>query len=74
MDSLAANPSIKIYTAGSCRGDNGTTITVEDPGSSGLRYDADTKTWHFNWKTSGQAASCYNIYIESSQSIDGTVA
>jgi hypothetical protein len=74
MDSLAANPSIKIYTAGSCGGDNGTAITVEDPGSSGLRYDADTKTWHFNWKTSGQAASCYNIYIESSQSIDGAVA
>ena len=37
-------------------------------------YDAATKAWHFNWKTSGQAASCYNIYIESSQSIDGTVA
>ena len=74
MDSPSANPQVKIYAAGSCGGENGDAIAVDDAGSSGLRYETATKTWQYNWKTTGMQAGCYNIYIDSVQSINRTVA
>jgi len=50
--------------------ENGSGILAEEdaPGASGLRYDALTMTWQFNWQTdksfpNGQ----YDIYIKSKQ-------
>jgi hypothetical protein len=37
--------------------------TVEDAGSSDLRYKWDTDEWHFNWDTVGLADGCYNLRI-----------
>ena len=74
MDSPSANPQVKIYAAGSCGGENGDAIAVDDAGSSGLRYETATKTWQYNWKTTGLQAGCYNIYIDSVQSINRTLA
>jgi hypothetical protein len=43
---------------------NGETITPEDPGMSGLRYDPDTMMWQFNWQTKGLSAGTYSIWIK----------
>jgi len=65
VDSSAANPSVMIKQVES----NGTPvdgdpIVVDDPGSSGLRYDSGNKTWHFNWQTKDCGeAGLYNIWI-----------
>ena len=67
VDSPAANPSvvIKLVVAGETPTE--TPIELNDPGSSGLRYDALTMTWQFNWQTKGSTAGGYNIYIISGQ-------
>jgi len=67
IDSPAANPSVVIKLV--VPGDTLTEKPMElnDPGSSGLRYDALTMTWQFNWQTKGLTAGGYNIYIISGQ-------
>jgi len=40
-------------------------IVLNDPGSSGLRYDSLTKTWQYNWQTKGLAPGTYAIFIYS---------
>jgi hypothetical protein len=62
-----AAPTVQIY-AMTCSGADTTAITVNDTGNSGYQYDATTNTWQFNWKTTGLAQGCYNIYIQSGQS------
>jgi hypothetical protein len=69
VDSADAAPMISIigpYACGAAQ--DGEAILVNDSGSSGLRYEADIKTWHFNWKTTGLQQGCYNIYIKSGDS------
>jgi hypothetical protein len=67
VDSSAANPSVEIKKLVS----DGTTpvedvpIFVNDPGISGLRYDAFTMTWQFNWQTKELQPGIYNIRITS---------
>ncbi len=58
VDSGDANPIITFSGwTGSCdsfdpeSSPNITFVTDEDPGSSGLRYDALSKSWQFNWQT-----------------------
>ncbi len=64
VNSSTANPSIKIKPV-EYNGEpvDGTPIVVDAPGSSGYHYDSETNTWHFNWKTEGNEAGDYNIYI-----------
>ncbi len=72
VNSSAADPTVRIAAA-SCLGSGGTTIPVDDPGSSGLQYDDESNTWQFNWKTTDLSAGCYDISIASGQTgqIDG---
>ena len=49
---------------------DGSDILEEEdaPGASGLRYDALTMTWQFNWQTAKSfTAGQYDIYIKSNQ-------
>jgi hypothetical protein len=65
VDSALAAPAVAIYGA-SCTADAPTTapITLDDAGDSGgLRYDASTLTWIFNWSTKGLAAGCFAIRV-----------
>jgi len=68
VDSSAANPSIDIkpWVLGDVPS-YGDPIVVDDPGSSGLRYDTLTMTWQFNWQTKGLTAGIYGIWITSGQ-------
>jgi len=68
VDSSVANPSVKIrlVIAGTTPTE-GDPITIDDPGSSGLRYDSLTMTWQFNWQTKSLTAGIYNIRIISGQ-------
>jgi len=67
VDSSASNPSVEIKLIAAGGSGNETPIEVNDPGSSGLRYDSLTMTWQFNWQTKGLTAGVYNIYIQSDQ-------
>jgi hypothetical protein len=69
VDSSLAQPAISIKYLGSCGiGGLDDVVAVQDPGASGLTYDPLTKMWHFNWKTTGLAAGCYNVFIKSNAS------
>jgi hypothetical protein len=67
VDSPAAAPVVKIQPAGQGGQPDGDPITLNDPGSSGLRYDTLTYTWQWNWQTKGLSAGLYNIYIYCGQ-------
>ena len=67
-DSAAADPAVAIYAA-SCDTQATATdpITAEDAGESGgLRYDASTMTWIFNWSTKPLTAGCYAVRVTTS--------
>ncbi len=66
VDSAVACPVIDISLVNTDTTE-GNPIIVNDPGSSGLRYDSDTMTWQFNWQTRGQTAGIYSIQIESGE-------
>jgi hypothetical protein len=34
-----------------------------DPGSSGLRYSADTKVWQINWETDSEGPGCFYLRV-----------
>jgi hypothetical protein len=40
---------------------------VSAAGASDYQYDASSRTWQFNWKTSGLAAGCYQLRVTSPQ-------
>jgi hypothetical protein len=65
VDSAAANPTVTIYSA-ACTTQAPATdpIAPDDAGESGgLRYDAGTQTWTFNWSTKPLPASCFGIQV-----------
>jgi hypothetical protein len=65
LGSAGAAPQVAIYSA-SCATQAPTTqpITPEDAGASGgLRYDASTSTWIFNWSTKGLSVGCFAIAV-----------
>jgi len=66
VDSVDANPVVKCQFVDTGNGVGELELT-EYPGSSGLRYDNDTKTWQFNWQTKGLSTGSgkYNIWIAS---------
>ena len=68
VDSSSANPSvvIKQWVLGDTPS-YGDPITLNDPGSSGLRYDTLTMTWQYNWQTKGLTAGTYGIWVTSGQ-------
>jgi hypothetical protein len=68
VDSSAANPFVQIKMVLAGGTSEGDPITLNDPGSSGLRYDSLSMTWQYNWQTKGLTAGIYNIRITSSQS------
>jgi hypothetical protein len=62
-----AAPAVAVVNA-TCVGLDGVQdIVVEDAGNSGYQYDPTTYMWQYNWKTTGLAASCYNIRINTGQ-------
>ena len=68
VDSAAANPTVAVFPT-SCVTQTPTTdpITAEDAGNSGgLRYDASTMTWTFNWSTKPLAAGCFVVRVTPS--------
>ena len=70
INSGLANPAVSIFPV-NCESQQGTTsqIVVEDSGSSGgLRYDATSNTWIFNWSTRQVSAGCYSIRIATANS------
>jgi hypothetical protein len=67
VDSAAANPQVQIKLTGAGGGETDGLIELNDPGSSGLRYDSLTMTWQYNWQTKGLSTGLYNIYIKSKQ-------
>ena len=70
VESSAADPSVEIKPVEFNGAPvEGTPIEVDDPGSSGLRYDHDTKTWHFNWQTKELEDGRYHIWITSGQTL-----
>ena len=67
VDSSNAKPEVGWIFMGEV---NGSDILEEEdaPGASGLRYDALTMTWQFNWQTAKSfTAGQYDIYIKSNQ-------
>jgi hypothetical protein len=61
VDSAAAAPSVSIDPL-SCASlaPSSEPITPDDAGdSNGLRYDAEARTWIYNWSTRPLAAGCY---------------
>jgi hypothetical protein len=70
VDSAIASPNIAVFPA-SCTAQEQTGIVIipEDAGTSGgLRYDASTKTWVFNWSTKALPAGCYAVRVTASNS------
>jgi len=68
VDSPLADPDIGIEFVEN--GDTPTDLTdIDAPGSSGLRYDSLTMTWHFNWQTKGWEDGIYKIRITSGQTL-----
>ena len=67
VDSLEADPRVRIVLDGVLPPMTDDPIDVGDPGNSGLRYDALAMTWQFNWQTKGFAAGAYDIWITSVQ-------
>ena len=68
VDSANANPVIGWTFAGAVPA-SGILEQEDAPGASGLRYDALTMTWQFNWKTKGLSEGVYNITITSNQPV-----
>jgi hypothetical protein len=68
VDSAAANPSVAVFPTSCLTQTPSTTpITAEDAGNSGgLRYDANTQTWTFNWSTKPLAAGCFVVRVTTS--------
>jgi hypothetical protein len=68
VDSANANPVIGWTFTGAVPA-SGILGEEDAPGASGLRYDALTMTWQFNWKTKGLSEGVYNITITSNQPV-----
>ena len=51
-------------------------ISLADAGNSGYQYDGTTKTWQYNWKTTGSPAGCYDILVHNVQTgqVDGNLS
>ena len=67
VDSAGAYPTIEWTYMGAGGGDGTLDEGVDDPGASGLQYDALTMTWQFNWQTKGRNVGIYEITITSDQ-------
>ena len=68
VDSPLADPDIGIEFLGN-GGSPSVLEEINDPGSSGLRYDSLTMTWQFNWQTKDLADGIYEIRIASGQTL-----
>ena len=67
VDSASAAPSVSIFPV-SCASlaPSSDPIAPDDAGASGgLRYDADSAAWTFNWSTRSLVAGCYAISVSS---------
>jgi hypothetical protein len=67
-DSSDAAPTVTIFGPVSCAETaGGELLDVSSPGESGYQYDPETRTWQFNWKTTGVPSGCYFILVTSPQ-------
>ena len=67
VDSADANPTVEWTHTGDGTGTGTLDEGLDDPGASGLQYDALTMTWQFNWQTKGRKKGTYEITITSDQ-------
>jgi hypothetical protein len=59
--SIPSCPSLQIAYNGDSIGDaDGTPFDPGVTGNAGLRYDATTNQFNYNWNTSGLQQGCYN--------------
>ena len=65
ISSLSAISSVQIAYNGDCAGvADGSPISADAPGNSGLRYDSTTNAFQFNWQTPrGATAGCYDVQV-----------
>src|SRR5687767_2981992 len=65
IDSANANPTVSVSPTNCSQQATLTdTIAMEDAGNSGgLRYDATTMTWVFNWSTKPLAVGCFVVRV-----------
>jgi hypothetical protein len=67
IDSSAAAPvvQVQVFSSAVCAAGDPVDLTfvaIENPGNSSMSYNADTSTWHVNWKTL-KVAGCYVMKI-----------
>ena len=63
QNTAASNVQIQIARYAD---DDNVVVTLLDlgtAGSSGYQYDTKSKTWKYNWKTTGLAPGRYNVYV-----------
>jgi hypothetical protein len=72
VDSSGLAPVVKIAGPFQCAANGETYETAETPGASGLTYDPNTDTWHYNWKTPKQAG-CYWVQISAGGAETGVI-
>jgi hypothetical protein len=65
-DSQDAAPAVTIQGPVGC-GDttSGEVLDISSSGDSGYQYDAETRTWQFNWQTTGVPSGCYYVQVTS---------
>ena len=65
VESYSSDLEIRVKGPFMCGEDESddTLETIEDAGSSDLRYKWDIDEWQFNWDTVGLADGCYNVHI-----------
>jgi len=63
VNRLSAVQSLSFLYNGLCSEDPGAAQDLGSRGNTGLRYDADSNQFSFNWQTKGLSAGCYNVVL-----------
>ena len=63
ISSLSSVQGLQVAYRGACSADAGAPVDLGSSGASGLRYDAMSNQFVFNWQTKGLAAACYSILL-----------
>jgi hypothetical protein len=63
INRLNAVQTLQLSYLGVCSGSTGNTVDLETTGATGLRYDASSNQFIFNWQTKGLPSGCYRITL-----------
>jgi hypothetical protein len=55
--------SLQVAYFESCSADAGVPVDLSSSGGTGLRYDATSNQFVFNWQTKGFSAGCYSLVL-----------